>query len=47
MKFGKFFWEKVKMGKFSTESEKISEIGEESETGRKCIIASEGMVAPG
>ena len=44
---GKSFQEKVKLGKFPTESEIFSEIGGKSETERKCIIASEGMDAPG
>ena len=48
MKIEKFFGKKVKFVKFSKESEKFSATGWKSETGgRKCIIASEGMDAPG
>ena len=36
-----FFWEKVQFWKYSTQSENFK-----SETGGKCIIASEGMDAP-
>ena len=38
--------DKVKWRKFSVESEKKFGIGGKSETGGKCIIASEGMDAP-
>ena len=35
----------MKFGKFFTESENFSEIGVKSETGGKCISASDGMDA--
>ena len=43
----KFVSEKVKSGKFPTDSEKFSEIGGNLKHGGKCIIASEGIDAPG
>jgi len=47
MKIKKFVREKVKFSKFSTESENLAKIGGKSETVGKCIMASEGMDAPG
>src|SRR6218665_3355371 len=47
MKIKKFFWETVKLGKFSTESDKFVGNRGEIQNRGKCIIASEGMDAPG
>jgi len=44
---GKFFREKGNFLTFSRKSKKNLKIGGKSETGGKCIMASEGMDAPG